>query len=166
MGEPTDSKVRKLRDITFEGVICKQFPILTTKLHGKCKNVEKLKETIVRLEKNEKFSQKRIKQLINSKRKLLHVSKVLDRVGPNEKEIIGGLVKDKNDLNKKGNKIFNRQRAEIKELKEENKKLEEDKKKLEEENKKLEEENKKLETHVEKCDEVITKQRKIIPIRE
>ena len=159
MGEPTVSKVRKLRDITFEGVICKQFPILTTKLHEKCKDVEKLGEKIVRLEKSVSFSQKRIKQLINSKRKLLHVSKVLDRVGPNEKEIIGGLLKDMNYLNKKGNKIFNRQRAEIKELKEENKKLEE-------ENKKLEEENKKLETHVEKCDEVITKQRKIIPIRE
>ena len=158
MGEPTDSKVRKLCDITFEGVICKQFPILTTKLHEKCKDVEKLGEKLANSEKNEKFSQKRIKQLINSKRKLLHVSKVLDRVGPNEKEIIGGLLKDMNHLNKKGNKIFNRQRAEIKELKEENKKLEE-------ENKKLEEENKKLETHVEKCDEVITKQRKIIPIR-
>ena len=152
MGEPTDSKVRKLCDITFQDVICKQFPILTTKLHEKCKDVEKLEEKIVRLEKSVSFSQKRIKQLIKSKRKLLCVSKVLDRVGPNEKEIIGGLVKDKNDLNKKGNKIFNRQRAEIK--------------KLEEENTKLEGENKKLETHVEKCDEVITKQRKIIPIRE
>ena len=159
MGEPTDSKVRKLCDITFQDVICKQFPILTTKLHEKCKDVEKLEEKIVRLEKSVSFSQKRIKQLIKSKRKLLCVSKVLDRVGPNEKEIIGGLVKDMNDLNKKGNKVFNRQRAEIKELREENKKLEEDKKKLEEE-------NKKLETYVEKCDEVITKQRKIIPIRE
>ena len=152
MGEPTDSKVRKLRDITFEGVICKQFPILTTKLHEKCKDVEKLEEKIVRLEKSVSFSQKRIKQLINSKRKLLCVSKVLDRVGPNEKEIIGGLVKDKNDLNEKGNKIFNRQRAEIKELREDKKKLEEDKKKLEED-------KKKLETYVEKCDEVITKQK-------
>ena len=166
MGEPTDSKVRKLCDITFQDVICKQFPILTTKLHGKCKDVEKLEETIVRLEKNEKFSQKRVSNLLNSKRKLLCVSKVLDRVGPNEKEIIGGLVKDMNDLNKKGNKVFNRQRAEIKELREDKKKLEEENKKLEEDKKKLEEENKKLETCVENCHEVITKQRKIIPIRE
>ena len=65
MGEPTDSKVRKLCDITFQGVICRQFPILTTKLHDKCKDVEKLEETIVRLEKNEKFLKKRTSNLLN-----------------------------------------------------------------------------------------------------
>ena len=151
MGEPTDSKVRKLCDITFEDVICRQFPILTTKLHEKCEAIEKLEKEIADWQEKDRLSQKRIKKQTEFIGTLWHVSKVLDRVGPNDQKIIHGLSKDRDDSNKIVKQVFDKQRTRVTKLKQDKKKLKKEKKELE--------------AYAEKCDEVITKQRKIIPIR-